>query len=182
MKKENLHIYIRRAVLAVFIIITAMLQNTAHLIPTVFGARTFLLIPVVVCISMFEKDLTAALFGAFAGMIWDTTSAVGDGFNTIFLMLVGSLCGILINYLMRNNLVTALLLTSSSLFLYSICYWLFFIVGKGVEGGGLMIFTFFLPCCVYTLVFTPLIYIAIRAFMKKLRNSLPAQRKIKKQR
>ncbi len=181
MKKENLHIYIRRAMLTIFIIVTAMLQNTAHLFPTIFGIRAFLLIPVVVCIAMFEKDVTAALFGAFAGMMWDMTSAVGDGFNTVFLMLVGSICGILINFLMRNNMVTALLLTSCSLILYSLSYWLIFIVAKGVEGGGIMLLTFFLPCCLYTLVFMPLIYIIIRAFMKKLRDSLPVQRKIKKQ-
>jgi len=182
MKKENLHIYIRRVVLAVLIIITAIMQNTAHLLPTIFGIRTFFLVPVVVCIAMFEKDITAALFGTFAGLLWDTTSAVGDGFNTIFLMLVGSICGILINYLMRNNMVTAVILTSGSLVLYSLCYWLFFVVGKGVAGGGLLIFTFYLPCCAYTLIFTPLIYMLIRAFMKKLRDSLPMQRKMKKQR
>lgn len=181
MRKENLHIYIRRAILAIIIIISAMLQNTAHLFPTIFGARAFLLIPVVVCISMFEKDVTAALFGAFAGMLWDMTSAVNDGFNTIFLMLIGSICGILVNFIMRNNMVTAMLLSSGALLLYSLSYWLIFVIARGVEGGASMFLTFFLPCSVYTLVFTPLIYLIIRLFMKKLRDSLPVQRKIKKQ-
>jgi rod shape-determining protein MreD len=182
MRKENLHIYIRRAIIAVVIIVAAMLQNTANLFPTIFGARAFLLIPVVVCISMFEKDVTAAIFGAFAGMLWDMTSAVNDGFNTIFLMLIGSVCGILVNFIMRNNMVTAMLLSSGALVLYSLSYWLVFIVARGVEGGAMMILNFFLPCSVYTLAFTPLIYLLIRAFMKKLRDSLPIQRRIKKQR
>lgn len=179
MKKENLHIIIRRAVLVIMIIVAAMLQNTAHMFPEIFGIRVFLLIPVVVCISMFEKEL-APFFGTFAGLLWDITSTAPDGYNTVLMMLIASACGLLIKHVMRNNIITSLLLTSCSLVLYSLLYWLFFVVPKGVEGGAMMIFTFYLPCCIYTLVFLPFIYVIIRAFIKKLRDSLPVQRKIKR--
>lgn len=180
MKKENLHIYIRRAVLAMFIIVAAILQNTDHLFPTIFGIRVFLLIPVVVCISMFEKDV-AVFFGAFAGLLWDITSPTPDGFNTITLLLMAAICGALINYIMRNNIKTAILLTSCALIIYSLCYWLFFVVPMGFEGGAMMLFTYYLPCCAYTIVFMPLIYFMIREFIKKLRNSLPVQRRMRRE-
>ncbi len=179
MKKTKSHIYIRRIVLVILIILTAIFQNTAHLFPTIFGIRAFLLIPVVVCISMFEKDV-AAFYGTFAGLMWDITSATPDGFNTIFLMLIAASCGALINYIMRNNIITALLLTSCSLLLYSLCYWLFFIVPMGFEGSLTMLFTFYLPCCLYTIIFMPMYYFLIREFIKKLRSSLPMQNRIQR--
>ncbi|MEG0979530.1 MAG: hypothetical protein RR911_05025 [Oscillospiraceae bacterium] len=177
MKKEKPHIYVRRIALTILIIVAAMFQNTDHMFPTILGIRVLFLIPVVVCISMFEKDI-APFFGAFAGMLWDITSAAPDGYNTIFMMLTASVCGVMINYIMRNNIITALLLTSCSLVSYSLFYWLFFIVPKGIEGGAMMLFTFYLPCCLYTIIFMPVIYIMIRAFIKKLRDSMPVQRRI----
>lgn len=169
-RKENLNIYIRRFVFTVAIILVAAIQNTPHLFPTIFGARAFLLIPLVVCIAMFERGMAGAVFGAFAGMLWDFTLSRGDGFNTLFLMAIGIICGLLINYLMRNNLVTAILLTSITLLLYSLCYWLVFIIFRGIEGGASTILTFYLPSALYSLVLMPIFYFSIRSYMKRVRS------------
>lgn len=180
MKKEYIHKFIRRGILALLIIIGAILQNTAHVFPTIFGARAFLLIPTVVCISMFEKNISASIYGAFAGVLWDITSGASPGFNTIVLMLIATLCGLLINYLMRNNMRTATVLTSCSLAVYTLCYWLFYIVAAGMEDSGYLLLTFYLPSCVYSLVLMPFIYLLIRAIIKKIRDKFPVERKMTK--
>lgn len=180
MKKEYLHIYIRRGVLALMILVAAILQNTAHMLPTIFGARAFLLIPVVVCISMFEKDVSSTIFGAFAGVLWDVSSCSSTGFNTIMMMIIATSCGFLIHYLMRNNMVTATLLTSVALIFYSLVYWLMFSVSDNASDNAFKLLTFFLPSCVYSLALMPPTYVIIRSFLKKLRGKLPVQRRLRK--
>lgn len=178
MKKEYLHVYIRRCMLVLFILIVAMIQNTAHMFPTIFGARAFLLIPVVVCISMFEKNISSTLYGAFAGLLWDISSGASSGFNTIILLLISTTCGFLINYLMRNNMVTATLLTSFALILYNFIYWMAFVFPVDKEGCVYLLLRFYLPSCAYSLALMPPIYILIRHFLKRLRRKFPVQRRL----
>ena len=146
--------------------------------PTVFGAHAFLLIPTVVCIAMFERDLAATLMGIFAGAIWDATAARGDGFNALFLMIVATVVGLLINYLMRNNLSTALLLSSVAIVLYAFLHWFIFVICRGIEGRLLLFVTFYLPSIVYTFVFTPLFYVIMRKFLRKLRDRYPHKSRV----
>lgn len=173
-------LYIRRTVFILLIIFAAILQNTPHLFPTIFGVRAFLLIPIVVCIAMFERDLVATLMGIFAGALWDVTMAVGDGYNALFMMIIATAVGLLINYLMRNNLSTALLLCGISILLYVILYWFFFVICRGIEGGAILLLTYYLPSALYTFIFVPIIYFAMRSFLQKLREAYPHKSRVRR--
>lgn len=176
--KSKMNLYLRRIGFVLLILIVGVIQNTPHMFPTVFGAHAFLLIPTVVCISMFERDLAATLMGIFAGAVWDATAARGDGFNALFLMIVATVVGLLINYLMRNNLSTALLLSSVAIVLYAVLHWFIFIICRGVEGGLLLLVTFYLPSVVYTFIFTPIFYILMRKFLRKLKERYPHKSRV----
>lgn len=176
--KSKMNLCIRRAGFIFLILFVGVLQNTPHMFPTIFGAHAFLLIPTVVCIAMFERDLAATLMGIFAGAIWDATAARGDGFNALFLMIVATVVGLLINYLMRNNLSTALLLSSVAIVLYAVLHWLIFVICRGIEGGLLLFVTFYLPSIVYTFVFTPLFYVLMRKFLRKLKDRYPHKSRV----
>lgn len=176
--KSKMNLCIRRTGFIFLILFVGVLQNTPHMFPTVFGAHAFLLIPTVVCIAMLERDLAATLMGIFAGAIWDATAARGDGFNALFLMIVATVVGLLINYLMRNNLSTALLLSSVAIVLYAFLHWFIFVICRGIEGGLLLFVTFYLPSIVYTFVFTPLFYVIMRKFLRKLRDRYPHKSRV----
>lgn len=178
--KAKLNLYIRRMIFVLLIFFVAMIQNTPHLFPTVFGAHAFLLIPLVVCIAMFERDLAATLMGVFAGAIWDVSAAWGDGFNAIFLMITATAVGLLINYLMRNNLSSALLLGGVSIGIYIIVHWFFFVICRGIDGGFKLLLTFYLPSAIYTLVFVPIFYIVMRTFLQKLKEYYPHRSRIRR--
>ena len=180
MSKAKLNLYIRRIVFVVLILVVSLLQNTPHMFPAIFGAHAFLLIPTIVCISMFEKDLAATLMGIFAGALWDSVAAWGDGFNALFLMLTATVVGLLINYLMRNNLSTALLLSGVFILAYSIIHWFIFVICRGVEGGFVLLFTFYLPSALYTLIFVPFFYASIRTFLKKLKEYYPHKSRVRR--
>ena len=168
MRKNTKILIIRRTIFVLLILLTNIFQNTNRFFPEILGVRAFLLIPLVVCISMFEREMAGAVLGLFAGALWDVFSGLGDGYNTLFLMLVGAVCGLLINVLMRNHMLTALILSGASCLIYALLYILFFVVARGLDSPGYLLARYYLPSCLYSVVFTPLYYLIVRAVMKKM--------------
>ena len=171
LSRENKNIYIRRFIFAVLILLTAALQNTNGLFPEIFGVRAMLLIPAVVCISMHEREISGIFFGLFGGLLWDAFSAGPHSFNAIMLTTIGFACGALIGSIMRNNLVTALLLTSTAVFVYNTLFWLIAYVFKGYAGAGLAYLTFYLPSCLFTIALMPVFYYLVRFIRNKTRKA-----------
>lgn len=163
-QKKNL--IFRRLSLALIILLISVLQNTDGYFPQVFGIRALLLIPAIVCVAMYERDIWGLVFGIFAGALWDVVAS-GASFNALFLMTVGFICGTLINTIMRNNVVTASILTFIFSAIYNIFYWLFNFVFSGLDSAGYMLIRYYLPGIAYTTVFVPIIFIAVRAVEKK---------------
>ena len=132
-----------------------LLQNVQGLFPEVWGARCFLLLPVTIILAMGEDEKNGALLGLFAGLLWDLTSGVHMGFNCIA----------------RDIFITNFVSITVATVLYGFIYWLFFIIIKGVKGGEMTLVTFYIPCVIYTLVLTPLIYLILRPIKRKLNEA-----------
>jgi len=160
----------RRAWLAVILLIFAVLQNTAGLFPQIFGARAFILIPLITAIAMYERDIPGMLYGLFAGALWDVVAGGGD-LNAIFLVTVGFICGTLINTIMRNNFATHLLLTAFTVLIYVTCYWLYHFVFMGLDRAFLTYISFYIPSAVYTLVLSTPIFFIVMAIENHFRES-----------
>lgn len=161
-KKKTIY---RRLCLALIILLLSVMQNTDGLFPQIFGVRALLLIPAVVCIAMFERDIFGLVFGLFAGCLWDVFSS-GASYNALFLMAAGFICGTLINTIMRNNVVTAGILSFGAITVYNIVYWLFNYVFSGLDSAAYMILRYYLPSIIYTAVFIPVMFIIVRSVEK----------------
>ena len=166
LESQNKKLIIRRSCLALIILLISVLQNTDGFFPQIFGIRALILIPAVVCISMFERDIYGMLLGLFAGMLWDVFAS-GASFNALFLLSVGFICGTLINTIMRNNIVTALILSTAAILFYIILYWVFNYVLTGFDSAAYMLLRYYLPSVLYTAVFTPIMFIIIRNVDKR---------------
>ena len=118
----------RRLCLALILLLLSVLQNTDGFFPQIFGVRALILIPAVVCMAMYERDIWGMLLGLFAGALWDITAS-GASFNALYLLTVGFVCGTLINTIMRNNVVTAMILSTLATLIYNIGYWAVSFVG-----------------------------------------------------
>lgn len=116
---------------------------------------------------MFEREIAGAVLGMLAGILWDSVSPMGDGYNALLLMLAGAAAGLLIDYLMRNNLMTALLLSGFACLIYSVFYVVFFLLANGVDSTGYLLIRYYIPAAVYSFLFTPLWYIIVRAVMRR---------------
>lgn len=157
---DNKQKYVRYAIYAVIIVIAAILQNTVGFPPPILGVSAFWLIPVCVCIAMFEREVAAAIFGAFSGVLWDV-SLGRDGFNAFILLIICAVCSLLVSHFMRKNVLTSLVLCGGSVVLYSIAYVTVNLVAAGAGGSFLQVVTFYLPSCVYTLALCPIVYFIV---------------------
>ncbi|MBQ7542325.1 MAG: rod shape-determining protein MreD [Clostridia bacterium] len=164
---DNKNIYIRRLCLAAGLLLVALLQNTVGLLPSAFGIRAMPLIPAAVCVAMFERELPGMFYGVFAGLLWDGTSASGGNFHAVLLTIVAFTCGVLITHVMRNNFLTAILLSAGALFLYESCCFVRDIVIGGHLDAAYKILTFYIPSGLYSLLFLPVLYFPIRALEKR---------------
>lgn len=150
------------------ILLADLLQNTMGLFPQIFGARCFLLLPVAVILAVGEDILGGALLGLFAGLLWDLSAAVHLGFNCIYITVICLLSSALVSYIARDTFITNMISAGFSIILYCIAYWLCFIVIRGVESGEMTLFTFYLPCAIYTAVLSPVLWLILTPVKKRL--------------
>ena len=173
LSNEQKHKLLTTLVFLGLFLLAHLLQNTPHMFPTVFGAHCFLLLPLAVCISMFLHNLPATMLCLFAGSLWDISAAQLDGFNAIFFLLSSTAVCLLMNYLMRNNVWTAAILGALVILLYVTLHWLCFIILRGVDGGAVLYFTYYLPSALYSYLFTLPFYLLLRRFMRYARERYP---------
>ena len=166
MRRNTKLLIIRWGILALGIVGLNIIQNTSGFFPEPFGVRAFLLIPAVVCIGMFEKEIAGAVFGIFAGALWDVYTPRGDGYNAFVLMALAVAAGLLIRYLMRNHMLTAFILCISANLLYVGFYVLFFITAQGLGDPLYLLIRYYLPAAGYTSLFTPLFYLGVRVLAR----------------
>ncbi len=150
------------------IVLADLLQNTAGLFPQIFGARCFLLLPIAIILAMGEDIFAAALIGLFSGLLWDLTGAVHLGFNCIYITVFCMIAAALVSYIARDTFITNMISSAVTIIFYCILYWLLFIIIKGVDGGEMTIFTFYIPCAIYTGILTPVLWLILKPIKAKL--------------
>lgn len=168
--KENIEEYKRKGIFVLLIIFTAILQNTHGLFPKIYNASAMLIIPLVICIAMFENEITGMALGLTAGLLWDFYSARMDGFYAVLLTLAGFFCSYLIRRYMRNNIVTAVVFVGVCSFACVFSYWLFFVLIGGTDGAGILLLKKYLPSALYTLILTPIYYCFVRMLSLRFRE------------
>lgn len=166
---------VKYIIYCLFIAGAALLQNTPGLFIEIGPARCFLIIPTVVILAMGEKEMAAAILGLVAGFFWDIDSAVHAGFNAIFFMLVCFFAAAVTERVVRNIFVTNMIAAIATAFVYSILYWLFFIIIKGVDGASDSLFTFYLPSAFYTTVVTPIAWFILVPIKRRLNKKKPVK-------
>ncbi len=157
------------AVYALILLLSHLLQNSLHIFPAFFGVKPVLLISAVVCIAMYEGEIVGAAIGLFAGALWDTVTVTADGYNALFLMAACAFCGVFLRVFLRNNILTYLWINSLITGIYFASYVIFFITSRGIDGGLIIFFRYYLPMAVYSVILTPFWYLIIRGVNRKFR-------------
>lgn len=150
--------YLKWTAYGLLLLCASLLQMAPRAIPSIFGARPLLLIPIVVSIAMFEGPIGGAAAGIAGGLLWDLYADRLFGFNAFILMIVCCACGLLVRLLIRNNLLSALLLFSGALLVQGLADWFFNHVLLMKEEPFYALVRLTLPNLAYTLVISPLLY------------------------
>ena len=169
MRKQQKILWIRRGIFVLLLVCAHLVQNTPGWFPSLFGIRAYFLLTFTVCLGLFEREIAGAMFGLFAGALWDTVSPLGDGYHAFLFLLVGAACGVLINTVMRNNLVTAFLLNTAAHLMYAALYAVLFVSTQGIDGAGWLFLRYFLPSALVSVLFTPIVYLLVRFVMRRTR-------------
>ncbi len=141
-----------------------IIQCTPNLLPSFLGVKPLLLVVFAISIAMFEGDGPAIWIGLAAGLLMDLQSGnMGFGFNAIVLMVICFACGTLVVYLMRNNIITAIVLALAGMLIMGLLRWFFFYVIPGEPKLGYYLYAVMLPQIVYTVLAMPLAFYFNRA-------------------
>ena len=108
MRKQQKILLVRRSIFVLLILCAHLLQNTPGWFPAFFGIRAYFLLTFTVCLGLFEREIAGAMFGLFAGALWDTVSPLGDGYHAFLFLIIGAVCGILINTGVGNPTVPSI--------------------------------------------------------------------------
>lgn len=165
----NKNVLIRRAIFAGIVILTFIFQNTGGIFPAPAGIHAILLIPLVICISMFEREFAGLFFGLLAGAMLDAFSSDSVCYHSLVFTVIGFSAGALITYLMRNNLVCATILSAFFTLTYNTLYFLLYCAFDGEARPVFVYFRYFFLSAVYTVIFTPLYYFIVRETTKKFK-------------
>lgn len=159
--------YLRRALLGALVFFVAMVQNVPWL-PVVFGAQAFPLVPLVVAIAFFDQPVSAVLYGAIAGVLWDAMSPVG-GYHGFYLTIVAFACAIGMRYFFNRNFVTITITSLSAVGLYLLARWFIGFATMGFPSAEIIypLWRYMLPSFGYTMLFTPLCFLLVGAIIKR---------------
>ncbi|MGN0448483.1 MAG: rod shape-determining protein MreD [Acutalibacteraceae bacterium] len=162
--KKQLHL--RYAIYVILAVLTAAIQHTPRFRVEIFGLAPMLLVPLTVAVAMQERSTVGLFFGALTGVLWDFASSGADGMYTLLLSTIGFFIGVLVSFIIRNNIISAVILNLCACFAVSIAYWGVFIFRKGYEGMYELLFGYYLPCAFVTSLFIFLYYYLISSFIK----------------
>ncbi|MEG2597816.1 MAG: rod shape-determining protein MreD, partial [Oscillospiraceae bacterium] len=126
---------------------------------SIHQVKPVLLIPLVISIALFENSTGSAAFGLIAGFLWDFASGKVFGFYGMALMLCCLAITLLSMYLVRVNIINALIVGLSVSVLCNVWNFIFYYLIWGYEHvwrcfGSLMLSS------IYTTVFVfPMFYL-----------------------
>ncbi len=170
-KSNVLPTVVRRILLFAVVLLFSLLQNTDGLLPTVFGARVFWLIPLIVSVGMFDGEISGLIFGALGGAFWDVCSTVPDGFCAFYLAFVGCVAGVLVKFVMRNKLLTEYCIASVSVVAFVVFYWLFTVYIPVGDAENRNLLGFYLPSAVVTVLFSFVCYFVVDIICGKFKKA-----------
>lgn len=162
--------YIKWTAYGLVILLTTILQSLPHFLPAVGYAKPILIVPVAVCIAMFEGPVGGAAAGIAGGFLWDLFSDRLLGFNALLLLILCCACGLLSQLLIRNNLLSSTLMTAAALFVQGLLNWFFYDLLLENEQALTALIHFTLPGFFYSLILTPPLYLAVYSVVRFLRS------------
>ena len=155
---------------SVVVLVIALMQMAPRCFPVIAFARPTPLILFTVCVAMLEGPTIGSVMGEVAGLLWDLYSLRVFGYYGLMLMLIGLTVSLLVQWLLRANFLSAMLLCIGGVIVYtlldwSICYVLFL-----HDEMVTVLLRVYLPNAAYTMLLSPFMYWFVLILARFLRR------------
>lgn len=156
------------------VLLLALMQMSPRFFPEIGYARPTPLAIFVVCVAMLEGPAVGSVMGLVAGLLWGLYSTRVFGYYALMLMGIGLIVGLLVQWLLRANFLSAMLLCASGVVVYSLLDWLIcYVLFLNTEATAVL-WHVYLPNAVYTMILSPLAYGCVLLLARFLRQKKKA--------
>ena len=169
-KNQKLVPYIKWTIYYLLLLFFYTLQTTPQLFQF-FGVKPILILPLVVCIGMYEGIMTTAVFSIFAGFLWDISSDKLLGFNAIILLCCSVAISLVCIYYLRTKLINSVAFCAITAMLQGFLDFVFYYAIWNYSDVSIILFYQILPTTIYTILLTPLFYYLIRRISLKFNQT-----------
>ncbi len=150
--------YIAWLVYGLGALVLMVLQTAPRVFPTILGARPVPLVLFVTCVALFGGARVGAVIGVVAGLLWDVYAFRLFGFDALLLLVIGLTAGLLVEWLLRANFLTAMLLCAGAVLFHALAEWLFCHVILWHDQLLELLYMVYLPNALYTVLLAPAMY------------------------
>ena len=164
---------LKYTIYALLVFFAGVLQTTPHFLE-VFGVRPDLVVPLAVCIALFEDEVCAAAYGAFAGLVCDAGSFTVFGFNGLIVAFGCAAVALAMLYLMRQRLLNGMLLCAAVLTVRALLEYLFYFGIWEYAGTTQLLWRTYLPSVIYSTLTVGGYYFLVRGIRGKFDTYLRA--------
>lgn len=120
----------------------------------IYGAKTTLIIPLLVAFSLWYSPITSAVTGMLSGMILDSATNGAYCFHAIVFLIIGTFVSVTSSTLFNKNLPSAIVISLICSAFYHIAKWLVFhTFFEGATNALTFLFEITLPSAVLTALF-----------------------------
>ncbi len=166
---------IRREALKWFLYTICLLMGYALMSSGAFVFwQPFLIIPLAVSVSLFERELSSCVFALFCGYLIDIACHFLFGFSAVWLMIICLFASLLSRNLIRANIINFLWIDFIAVFLEFAMDYLFNVFIWDTKNREILLNKSIIPSAIATMIVSPIIYLLVKCIYNKLGTSSAA--------
>ena len=147
-----------------------LMQTAPRFFPVIGNARPSPLVLFAVCVAMFEGPRMGAILGVICGLLWDLYSFRLFGLNAALLLVIAVAVGLLVQWLLRANFLSGMLLCVGGVLTHTLLEWLLCYALFLHEETGAVLWKVYLPNALYTALLSPIMYFLVLFMARSLRR------------
>lgn len=152
------------------VLVITLMQMSPRCFPVIAFARPTPLILFTVCAAMLEGPTVGSVMGLVAGLLWDLYSEHVFGYYGLVMMVIGLAVSLLVQWLLRANFLSAMLLCVCGVAVYTLLDWLICYVLFLHDEMLTVLLRVYLPNALYTALLSPLMYVFVLMLARFLRR------------
>ena len=150
-KKEKRNTVIRWILYILLTVISYIYMTTAP--QKLFMIRTPLfVIPMAMCVAMFEEPFDSAIMGCAAGLLLDTAQGTLIGLSGIIMLWCCLGASLLFHFFMRRHIINIIALNAAAVFAQGIIHYFFYYAIWEYDSAGKIFTREFLPVMIGTII------------------------------